>query len=114
MRLHGQAGRAQAYLVMEGKHFNLRHEARELGSCFRRPGLRPSAAGWRTTRGGRQPEQQCALHAVERGGWVEASGCGLLLHPSKLVDIIMNARSIQICRAERRKHSGWARRATCG
>ena len=72
----------------------------------------------RTAGGGRQPQQQRAVRAVERGGWVEAVRRGLLLHPGELVGVIVHARAIQVCRQEegmgaqvqvqrRRRRRGW-------
>lgn len=49
-----------------------------------------------TASGGRQPEQQRALRAIERGGWVKAGGRGLLLYMRKLMDVIMHARAVQV------------------
>ena len=49
-----------------------------------------------TAGGGRQPEQQRALRAIERGGWVKAGGRGLLLYMHKFVDVIMHARPVQV------------------
>ena len=54
----------------------------------------------RTAGGGRQTQQQRVLRAIERGGWVEAGGRGLLLHPRKLMSVVMHARAIQVCRRE--------------